>query len=278
MLLLMHIFGTVGIDRIPPVTIITVAIQIIIYLRLIQLPWYSPSDICMSFDYVWNRKEWQRFLFGAFEHADDFHLYYNMVSFIWKGQQLERKVGKFKFLHILCVFTLLTNATLLALNYAAGEYLDSHYRYHCAVGFSGVIFALKVLNNYYWPQMVNYVYGIPFPASYVVWLELIIIQLLTPNASFMGHLAGIIVGLLYVKGPLKPLMDTLESIVKKILMPVHNDYYSAWRNQYHYSYPTAPPPNWYENYYSRDDDSHLTTEEIRRRRLFRFNYTPTTRN
>lgn len=27
--------------------------------------------------------------------------------------------------------------------------------------------------------------------------------------SFVGHLAGILVGLLYIKGPLKPLMDSV---------------------------------------------------------------------
>lgn len=34
--------------------------------------------------------------------------------------------------------------------------------------------------------------------QYVTWAELIYIQLLTPNASFLGHLAGILAGMLHV--------------------------------------------------------------------------------
>ena len=34
--------------------------------------------------------------------------------------------------------------------------------------------------------------------QYVTWAELLYIQLLTPNASFLGHLAGILAGMLHV--------------------------------------------------------------------------------
>ena len=34
--------------------------------------------------------------------------------------------------------------------------------------------------------------------QYVTWAELIYIQMLTPNASFLGHLAGILAGMLHV--------------------------------------------------------------------------------
>ena len=49
-----------------------------------------------------------------------------------------------------------------------------------------------------------------------VWYELLIIQLLVPNASFIGHLAGIFAGIAYVWGAalframLKPLFVALE--------------------------------------------------------------------
>ena len=34
--------------------------------------------------------------------------------------------------------------------------------------------------------------------QYVCWAELVYIQLLTPRASFLGHLGGILAGLLHV--------------------------------------------------------------------------------
>ena len=40
--------------------------------------------------------------------------------------------------------------------------------------------------------------GVTVPAQYVCWAELLYIQLLTPKASFMGHLGGILAGLLHV--------------------------------------------------------------------------------
>lgn len=54
--------------------------------------------------------------------------------------------------------------------------------------------------------------GIPVGSKYVVWAELLLIQLLTPNASFVGHLAGILVGLFYIYGPLKKIMDVINGM------------------------------------------------------------------
>jgi len=42
----------------------------------------------------------------------------------------------------------------------------------------------------------------------IFWLTFcIFFQVLIPNASFSGHLAGILVGLAYVKGPLKAIIE-----------------------------------------------------------------------
>lgn len=71
-----------------------------------------------------------------------------------------------------------------------------------------MIFALKVLTTYYWPvHAYSNVYGIPVAARNAVWVELIFIQLVSPNASFIGHLSGILIGLAYVKGPLRAFID-----------------------------------------------------------------------
>lgn len=39
-----------------------------------------------------------------------------------------------------------------------------------------------------------------FPTKYAYWAELVLISVVTPNASFLGHLCGILVGLAYVRG------------------------------------------------------------------------------
>lgn len=75
-------------------------------------------------------------------------------------------------------------------------YLINHYL-NCKVRrdtkfvfyFSGVIFALKVLTT------ENQDSGM----KYAVWTELVLIYLLVPGSSFMGHLAGILAGLTFSK-------------------------------------------------------------------------------
>lgn len=85
---------------------------------------------------------------------------------------------------------------------------EGHYYTDCAVGFSGVIFALKVLTTYDLPRghMTSVMGLFTVPTRLACWVELVITSLLFPNVSFVGHLAGILVGLLYVKGPLHDLM------------------------------------------------------------------------
>ncbi|XP_013788630.1 rhomboid-related protein 4-like [Limulus polyphemus] len=214
LLLLFEVFGIVGINRVPPITLCVTVFMSTVYLRLFKLPWTSPYDVCISVRHVWFRKEWWRIFYGTVEHTDDMHLYFNMISFIWKGINLEKRLGSLKFLYVIIVFTTLTGGCLVALSGVASELLDAHFLDQCAVGFSGVIFALKVVTTYYWPSTQNTFLGMHLPLSpqYFVWAELLLIQLFVPEASFLGHLAGILVGLSYVKGPLKTMMDAFSSI------------------------------------------------------------------
>jgi rhomboid domain-containing protein 1 len=67
---------------------------------------------------------------------------------------------------------------------------------------------LKVLvSAYSVSRLVHLAPGVVVPSNWAYWLELVLIQVMVPNASFIGHLAGILVGLLFVRGPLKFVMD-----------------------------------------------------------------------
>jgi rhomboid domain-containing protein 1 len=199
-----------GVHYIPPVTLGVIALNTAIYLRLFTgLP--SIRQACISYAYVWYGQEWKRIIFSPFFHLDDMHLYYNMVSFLWKGMSLEPSLGTSGMLGLLSVFSVLTSVTLLILDLCLSLLLnDPSYLHTCAAGFSGVIFALKVVTTYNLPpgSMTN-VFLFRVPSRIAYWAELVVIQLLLPSVSFTGHLAGILVGLLYVKGPLKHLMKSL---------------------------------------------------------------------
>jgi len=143
-----------------------------------------------------------RIILSSLIHVDDAHLCYNMISLCWKGINLEKYMGSQTYLKLV-VFSLVTSHTLVVLMALVLNILDfrgniSGYN-SCAVGFSAVIFSLKYVWNSVSPLSTTNVMGINLPTKSAAWVELIVISLLTPNASFLGHLAGILAGVLYMR-------------------------------------------------------------------------------
>ncbi|XP_024420050.1 rhomboid-related protein 4 isoform X1 [Desmodus rotundus] len=207
-LLLSQIFQ-VGVNNIPPVTLATLAINIWFFLS----PLKPLLSSCLSVETCYQEKDWQRLLLSPFHHADDWHLYFNMVSMLWKGIQLERRLGSRWFAYVITTFSLLTGVVYLVLESALAEFMEEPgFKMNCAVGFSGVLFALKVLSNHYCPGGFVNVLGFPVPNRFACWAELVAIHLISPGTSFAGHLAGILVGLMYTHGPLKKLMEMCAGI------------------------------------------------------------------
>ncbi|EGW13329.1 Rhomboid domain-containing protein 1 [Cricetulus griseus] len=195
----------VGINNIPPVTLATLALNIWFFLNPLKPLYYS----CISVEKCYQQKDWQRLLLSPLHHADDWHLYFNMVSMLWKGIKLERRLGTRWFAYLLTTFSLLTGVVYLVLQFTLAELMNQpDFRRNCAVGFSGVLFALKVLSNHYFPGGFVNVLGFLVPNRLACWAELVAIHFCTPGTSFAGHLAGILVGLMYTQGPLKKIMET----------------------------------------------------------------------
>ena len=178
------------------------------------------SDVCLSL-YGIMRGQYFRLLTSAFVHADDWHLSYNMTSFMWKGAQLERAMGTAKFISLLLVFILSTPIIHMMICYTLLEsQLDQQGQWasECAIGFSGVIFALKVVTTTHPEAMHDVFYGLfSVQGKYVVWAELVLIHFIYPGTSFMGHLSGIIAGLLYTSGVTSPLVDAGERFINGIM-------------------------------------------------------------
>ena len=72
--------------------------------------WRLPLQVCLSpAMIVRGHRPLTRLLFSGLLHGDDMHLYYNMVSLLWKGAQLERSMGTKKLVvrlslsHFVCV-------------------------------------------------------------------------------------------------------------------------------------------------------------------------------
>lgn len=181
-------------SHLPPVTLSVIILNVLIYFDIFPLFGLSSNlqSVCVSTHAVLDQGDYTRILFAPFFHGDDMHLYYNMASFLYKGQQLELLFGGRYFALLLTILTILSSLTLVILGQIASSLLDNpEYLFTCAVGFSAVIFALKVITTHYTPDYASdSLFGfIPISTKYLVWVELLVIQFITPNVSFLGRVA-----------------------------------------------------------------------------------------
>ncbi|KAJ0980053.1 hypothetical protein J5N97_015527 [Dioscorea zingiberensis] len=188
--------------RKPPVTAGLLLANTLIYLRpgalhrilpSIDRVWFNPYLILKYGDV-------KRFFLSAFYHIGESHLVYNMMSLVWKGIQLETSMGSIEFASMVAALVGMSQGITLLL--AKGlliffGYEDAYYNQY-SVGFSGVLFALKVILNSQSDDL-TYIHGLIIPARHAAWAELILIQMFVPGVSFLGHLGGILAGLLYLQ-------------------------------------------------------------------------------
>ncbi|XP_046668352.1 rhomboid-related protein 4-like isoform X1 [Homalodisca vitripennis] len=236
-LLLSEMFN-MGFGTIPRVTLFTILGQVLLYLGVINVPW-SKWDVCISGDAVLRTKDYRRFILSTFEHGDDMHLYYNMISFIIKGRTLENRYGSSNFAVLLAFLVVITNSFYIALAKFGSEFLEDYSMMRsCAIGFSGVLFALKVITTAETAPGTAYIMGLPMPSKYAAWAELLIIHLMVPNASFMGHLAGILAGCLYTSTFIGKVIDSIISNITG--WPIFHEHQSRF---------TPPSSSSYSNNY-----------------------------
>lgn len=109
-------------------------------------------------------------------------------------------MGSSEFASMVVALLAMSQGITLLLSKSLLVFFDYERPYYSeyAVGFSGVLFAMKVVLN---SQSDNYtnVHGLIVPARHAAWAELILIQMFVPGVSFLGHLGGILAGILYIK-------------------------------------------------------------------------------
>jgi len=86
------------------------------------------------------------------------------------------------------------------------------YRQTYAVGYSGVLFGLLVVDTQNTPDIDRVFCCCPIPAWLYPWVLFLMIQLMLPEVSWLGHLSGILVGYMYAKGLFNWLTMSIDSI------------------------------------------------------------------
>jgi len=162
----------------------------------------------------------------AFFHVGIFHLLMNMLSGYWLMKRLEHAFGSLVLLGQVLLFPPMTgllytgiqamneqvirssmnlgpnDALPIRQDSFAAEFVSAY-----AVGFSGVLFAMLVVETmlaFIAGERVRRLYCLPIPTFTYPYVLLLIISLIFPGVSFLGHLVGIFVGSLYCRGLFLP--------------------------------------------------------------------------
>lgn len=227
-MLVMQLLGQIQrLERKPPITLFFMAFMAALFFFDREL-WpgglSGPFALCPH-AILWDG-QWMRLIVSAFIHADQWHLYHNMSSLLWKGMQLEFKLGPEKYLKLLLFSLVGSHGLYLIISWALAEYTPYTGSYYgCAVGFSAILFSMKMVLNYNAPSMTS-IYGIRLPTKYAAWLELVICHYLIPQSSFLGHMCGVVTGYMYLKW--QPISDFLRRLLF-LATPVQPSYKYAQR-------------------------------------------------
>ncbi|CAM9404675.1 unnamed protein product [Laminaria digitata] len=139
------------------------------------------------------------------------HIVFNMMSFLSIGANLERSIGTLAMFFTVMWSIILGGAVYVGVEWAMTMWVtnDPGYALQRAVGFSGVIFTLALMESYRSTQPTRSVFGmINVPTRMYPWVLLVVLSVFIPGISFMGHLSGILVGVLHVYGVTKPLLPS----------------------------------------------------------------------
>jgi membrane associated rhomboid family serine protease len=157
--------------------------------------------------------QWWRFFTAPIFHAGLLHILFNMMTLLQFGSTLERTLGSLPFFYLIGLFWLLLPTIVAVVGiplylFAGVEFFVAE----CGVGFSGILFALMVIDNSVNRVEKRSIFGLfQVPAAYYPIATLVFIQLLIPGVSLLGHGIGLLLGYAYTFGLLKWLIPRSDS-------------------------------------------------------------------
>ena len=150
-------------------------------------------------------------------HTNWIHLAFNMVFLSSVGNSVEKRLGSIYLLNMLILFSVFCAIVQLIISVFLATIFPS-MAFSCVAGFSGVLFAVLVLEVRVSKNKRQSIYGMcSVPRSTYPWLLLIGCQVMTlQNVSLIGHLSGIITGYMCI---LSNLCYIVTNFVSALLHP-----------------------------------------------------------
>ncbi|KAK2969164.1 hypothetical protein RJ640_009923 [Escallonia rubra] len=137
-------------------------------------------------------------------HGSLLHVVFNMLALVPLGSEMERVMGSIRLLYIIILLATSNAMFHLLIAFLIAYNPLNPYEYllnECAIGFSGVLFSMIVIETSLSGVQSRSVFGLfNVPAKWYPWILLVAFQLLAPNVSLLGHLCGILSGFAYTFG------------------------------------------------------------------------------
>ena len=158
--------------------------------------WNTAFDLCPERVYGGDREVY-RVVTAAFMHGSVQHLGMNALALFTLGYSLEKQLGTAAFAALTMVTVILDGALYVLLDWAYRQMPGAARDMVCVVGFSGVLFTYLTLLCAFGPAQRRFFCISGLRSRLVPWIMLLFSQLIAPNVSFLGHLTGILIGILF---------------------------------------------------------------------------------
>lgn len=177
------------------ITQLLIIVNICIFAQIDIISIFLSKYALFSPSLINNYHQLPRLIVPHFTHISPIHLFINMVNFARIGNVMESLLKNY-YLPIILISAILSSTIHILLS-LLGIYLYNmpNIYYGYSLGFSSVIFALKYIYFKRLNTVVN-IFGFDMNSQNAIWCELFIAQLMVPNASFIGHLCGILAGVI----------------------------------------------------------------------------------
>ncbi|KAI8466449.1 MAG: hypothetical protein J3K34DRAFT_524532 [Monoraphidium minutum] len=217
--------GAVGLQKwwkgLPVVTKSVSALLAGVYLSQLPVPgaW---RGVCLSPLLVVQRLQVWRLVTGHLLHAGLLHLALNLAAFMPLSAGLERAMGSVRYAHMLAVLVALQDVVHIGLAYAARALGFRRALRACAIGCSGAVFALIAVDCAASGPAPRRLFGAAeVPGPLVPWALILLIQVLVPGASFLGHVAGLLAGEAWAGGLLPGLSLSDAAVARAEAHPAY---------------------------------------------------------